>query len=243
VRRVNKLVDQIDPRVHALYPSYSWGKVFCSGLDNHRSTGPADDLLRVAEAELRADQAYADVAQHPRIAAWRDAFSAFGARPSKYQSSVEALVRRARRGDELPAINLVVGLYNAISLRYRLPVGGDDLAGVVGGLYLRPADGNEVYHELGTGVLDTPPPGEIVYCDAEKVLCRRWCWRQGDDSKITEASRAVVLNIHGLPPVTSDEVAAAAAELAELVPRHAGGAAHWYVLDREHPCRETVLEP
>jgi DNA/RNA-binding domain of Phe-tRNA-synthetase-like protein len=237
-----QLVDQIDPRVHALYPSYSWGKVICWGLDNSRPTGSADDLLRAAEAELRADPAFADLTQHPRIAAWRDAFSAFGARPSKFQSSVEALIRRARRGDELPAINLVVGLYNAISLRYRLPVGGDDLATVVGGLYLRPADGGEIYHELGSGALDPPASGEIIYCDAEKVLCRRWCWRQGDDSKITAGSRAVVLNIHGLPPATPGEVAAAAGELAALVPRHAGGEARWYVLDRERPCRKTVLE-
>src|SRR6185369_13548333 len=47
------------------------------------------------------------------------------ARPSKYQASIEALVRRARRGDALPPINAIVAIYNAVSLRFLLPVGGD----------------------------------------------------------------------------------------------------------------------
>ena len=77
--------------------------------------------------------------------------------------------------------------------------------------------------------------GEIVYADDAKVLCRRWCWRQGDDSKITAASQAVVLNVHGLPPAPRADVEAAARELAELVPRLCGGASSWYLLDRAQP--------
>ena len=234
-----QLRDEIHPEIFELYPGYCWGKVLCWDLDNTRPTAPAEVLLREAEVSVRADPALAEITFHPRIAAWRDAFSSFGARPSKFQSSVEALVRRARRGDELPPINLLVGLYNAISLRSLLPVGGDDLAHVAGGLHLRRASGDEPYRELGSGQPDPPAPGEVIYADDEKVLCRRWCWRQGDDSKIVPATRAAVLNIHGLPPATREEVEAAARELAELVPRHCGGEATWYVLDRDAPVRRT----
>ena len=234
-----RIADRIHPEIHDQHPRYCWGKVLCWGLDNSQPTGPADQLLREAEAAIRADSALAEIASHPRIAAWRDAFSAFGARPSKFQSSIEALVRRARRGDELPAVNLLVGLYNAVSLRYLLPIGGDDLAHVQGGLHLRLASGGEPYRELGTGASDPPPGGEVIYADDEKVLCRRWCWRQGDDSKITAASRAVVLNVHGLPPAPRSEVEAATRELAELVPRLCGGQACWYVLDRARPLVES----
>lgn len=230
-----RLIDRIHPEIFTLAPGYAWGKVICWGLDNARPTEPADRLLRQAEAVALADPSLGEIAAHPRIAAWRDAFTAFGSRPSKYQSSIEALVRRARRGDELPAVNLLVGLYNAVSLRHLLPVGGDDLAQVHGGLHLRRAAGDEVYHELGTGRPDPPSVGEVIYADDRQVLCRRWCWRQGDDTRITSATRAVVLNIHGLAPAGRDEVAAAAAELADLVPRLAGGSATWYLLDAANP--------
>jgi DNA/RNA-binding domain of Phe-tRNA-synthetase-like protein len=230
-----RLADQIHPEIFERHPDYCWSKVLCWGLDNTGPIEPADRLLRQAEAALRADPVLAEVASHPRVAAWRDAFSAFGARPSKFQSSIEALVRRARRGDQLPAVNLLVGLYNAVSLRFLLPVGGDDLACVSGGLHLKAATGAERYRELGTGLSDPPPAGEIVYADDQKVLCRRWCWRQGDDSKITTASRAVVLNLHGLPPTPRADVEAAARELADLVPRLCGGESRWYLLDRAAP--------
>jgi DNA/RNA-binding domain of Phe-tRNA-synthetase-like protein len=229
------LADQIHPEIFDRHPEYCWGKVLCWGLDNAGPTEPADRLLRQAEAAIRDDPTLADVAGHPRIAAWRDAFSDFGARPSKFQASIEALVRRARRGDRLPAVNLLVGLYNAVSLRALLPIGGDDLAAVTGGLHLKAARGDEAYHELGTGASEPPPAGEIVYADDGKVLCRRWCWRQGDDSKITPASWAVVLNVHGLPPAPRAEVEAATRELADLVPRWCGGQSRWYLLDRAQP--------
>jgi DNA/RNA-binding domain of Phe-tRNA-synthetase-like protein len=230
-----QLSDQIHSEIFALCPGYCWGKVLCWDLDNSRPSTPADDQLRQAEAAVRADPELAEVAAHPRIAAWRDAFSAFGARPSKFQSSVEALVRRALRGDRLPAVSLLVGLYNAASLRYLLPIGGDDLDRIEGGLHLRRAIGGELYHELGSRVCDPPLPGEVIYADDHKVLCRRWCWRQADDSKITTLSRAVVLNIHGLPPASREQVQVAASELAELVPRFCGGRSTWYVLDRDMP--------
>jgi DNA/RNA-binding domain of Phe-tRNA-synthetase-like protein len=177
------------------------------------------------------------VSAHPRITAWRDAFSVFGARPSKFQSSVEALVRRALRGDQLAAVSLLVGLYNAASLRHLLPVGGDDLDRIQGGLHLRRATGGEPYNELGSGISDPPSPGEVIYADDVKVLCRRWCWRQADDSKITTLSREVVLNIHGLPPASREQVEAAASDLAEQVPRFCGGSCSWYVLDRNMPLK------
>lgn len=236
-----RIADRVHPEIHAQHPDYCWGKVLCWGLDNARPTEPAERLLREAEAAVRADPTLSEVASHPRIAAWRDAFSAFGARPSKFQASVEALVRRARRGDELPAVNLLVGLYNAVSLRYLLPIGGDDLGCVEGGLHLRLAQGGEPYRELGTGISDPPLPGEVIYADDHKVLCRRWCWRQGDESKITAASRSVVLNVHGLPPAPRAEVEAATRELAELVPRLCGGRVSWYLLDRAQPLLVSEL--
>jgi DNA/RNA-binding domain of Phe-tRNA-synthetase-like protein len=236
-----QLLDQIHSEIFALYPGYCWGKVLCWDLDNGGKAAAAEALLREAETTVRSEASLANVASHPRIAAWRDAFSAFGARPSKFQSSVEALVRRARRGDQLPAINPLVGIYNAVSLRHLLPVGGDDLAQIQGGTHLQRARGDERYLELGSGAPEPPSPGEVIYADDAKVLCRRWCWRQGEQTRITPGSRAVVLNVHGLPPATTAEVEAATQELAELVERHLGGRTRWYLLDAGRPLVESAF--
>jgi DNA/RNA-binding domain of Phe-tRNA-synthetase-like protein len=230
-----QLSDRIHPEIFELCPGYSWGKVLCWGLDSGRGAAEAQLHLMAAATVVREAADLRDIAGHPRISAWRDAFSAFGTRPSKFQSSVEALVRRARRGDELPLIHPLVGLYNAVSLRWLLPVGGDDLDSIEGGLHLPRAVGGETYRELGCGRDDPPSLGEVIYTDDAKVLCRRWCWRQGADSLISERSQAVVLNIHGLPPAVRQDVEGAAAELSELVPKLCGGESRWYVLDRNSP--------
>jgi DNA/RNA-binding domain of Phe-tRNA-synthetase-like protein len=238
---VRRLVDQIHPEVFDQFPGYCWGKVICWDLDNRRGLEEATLLLRDVEERVRQDESLADVVAHPKIAAWRQAFSQFGARPSKYQASVEALVRRARRGDALPPINALVALYNALSLRFLVPVGGDDLDLVSGGLHLRPAKGDEAYTPLGGEGEEPPETGEIVYADDAKVLCRRWSWRGGEASKISAATSNAVLNVHGLPPATLDEVTRATETLATLVRQVCGGSSTWYVLDQRQPRVQTEV--
>lgn len=234
--------DSIDQDVLRRFPGYCWGKVVALGLDNGTGSPEIGAHARRAEGVLRAALGSADVVTHPVIAAWRAAFTAFGARPSKYQSSIEALVRRVRRGDELPSINPLVDLYNAVSIASLLPVGGDDLGLVTGATSLRFARGDEDYLPLGEDSPDPPEPSEVIYADAATILCRRWCWRQGERTKITPRTRAVVLNVHGLPPATREQVEGACTTLADVVPRLLGGSACWYVLDAEHPSHRMDAE-
>jgi DNA/RNA-binding domain of Phe-tRNA-synthetase-like protein len=238
---VRRLVDQIHPEIFDQFPGYCWGKVICWDVDNRRGLEEATLLLREVEAWVRQDDSLADVVAHPKIAAWRQAFSLFGARPSKYQASIEALVRRARRGDALPPINAMVAVYNALSMRFLLPVGGDDLDLVSGGLHLRAAKGDESFKPLGADADDPPEPGEIVYTDDAKVLCRRWSWRGGESSKISPATTNAVLNVHGLAPATLDEVTRATETLATLVRQVCGGSSIWYVLDQHTPRVQTEV--
>jgi DNA/RNA-binding domain of Phe-tRNA-synthetase-like protein len=235
---VRRLSDRVHPEVFQRFPGYCWGKILCWRLDNRRGLEEAVLLLRDVERRVREDPDLADVVAHPKIAAWRDAFTRFGARPSKYQSSIEALARRVRRGDDLPPISALVAVYNAVSLRFLLPVGGDDLDLVSGGMHLRAAKGDEHFVPLGGEQPEPPEQGEIVYADDAKVLCRRWTWRGGEDSKISLATSNAVLNVHGLPPATPDEVRRATETLAGLVARVCGGQNTWYVLDAENPSVE-----
>jgi DNA/RNA-binding domain of Phe-tRNA-synthetase-like protein len=236
-----RVADRIEAAVHELFPGYCWGKVLCWRLDNRRGLEEATLLLREVEARVRDDPAFADLVAHPKIAAWRQAFSRFGARPSKFQASVEALARRARRGDALPPINALVAVYNAVSLRFMLPVGGDDLDLVSGDTRLAIATGDELFIPLGADSPDPPEAGEVIYADDGKVLCRRWSWRQGESSKIAAATTRAILNIHGLPPASREEVARATQTLAELVERVCGGETRWYVLDELVPSIEHEI--
>ena len=47
----------------------------------------------------------------------------------------------------------------------------------------------------GASAEDPPKEGEVVYADAEKVLCRRWNWRQDARSLVTPETRRAVVTL------------------------------------------------
>jgi hypothetical protein len=98
--------------------------------------------------------------EHPHMAAWREAYRAFGRKPSRFPNSAEGLLGRVLRGDALPAINRLVDLYNAVSLKHVLPVGGEDLEQVASDPTLCFARGGEPFDTIRSGapVVESVPP-------------------------------------------------------------------------------------
>ncbi|GAA4259223.1 B3/B4 domain-containing protein [Dactylosporangium darangshiense] len=165
--------------------------VLADGLRN----GPGDpDLLRDAVA------AAGDLtAPHPHLEAWRDVYRAFGAKPQRTPCSAEALRKRAARGD-VPSVNRLVDAYNAVSIRFAVPIGGEDRAALAGTERLIRAAGDEPFDTVkdGAPVVESPEPGEVVWRDDVAVTCRRWNWRQGRRTALTEATTSAVFLLEGL---------------------------------------------
>ena len=88
---------------------------------------PAVAEQALAEACLAVQQDDVPWAQ-AHLAAWDEAFSAFGAKAKRTPCSAQALRKRVLKEGSLPAIDPVVDIYNAISIRYAVPVGGENLA-------------------------------------------------------------------------------------------------------------------
>jgi DNA/RNA-binding domain of Phe-tRNA-synthetase-like protein len=95
-----------------------------------------DDAL---EAKRRETTARMRTAGEPTetIAAVRTMYKRVGLDPTKTRPSSEALLRRVRKGDELPRINNLVDIINWCSLETQLPYGLYDLAHIQGGAILR----------------------------------------------------------------------------------------------------------
>ena len=174
--------------VREAFPGYRAGVVVADGLSN----GPPVPLA-VEPAPL----------DHPHLLAWREAFRAFGAK--RYRCSAEALISRA---DEFPQINRLVDLYNAVSVRWAVPVGGEDIDQVVGPVRLVFATGSEAF-DGG----DPPKPGEVVWADGAGVTCRRWNWRQGVRTRLTEPTRRAYFLFDALPEFDDASLVAAMEDL------------------------------
>lgn len=99
-----------------------------------------DEPLRQAAARMRGAVESADV-----TAAVRTMYRRVGLDPTKTRPSSEALLRRVRRGDELPRINSLVDVINWCSLESQLPFGLYDLDRIRGAVALRLGAPGEEY--------------------------------------------------------------------------------------------------
>jgi DNA/RNA-binding domain of Phe-tRNA-synthetase-like protein len=127
----------------------------------------------------------------------------------------------------MPAINPVVDLYNAISLRYALPVGGENFDAYVGRPHLTIADGTEVFDTLmnGEAVVENPAPGEVIWRDDLGVTCRRWNWRQGTRTRLEAATGRMWFILETLGTMPEDALEEAGEVLVEGLSRLMPGCA------------------
>ncbi|MFD9859095.1 B3/B4 domain-containing protein [Streptomyces alboflavus] len=221
----------VSDEVRTLAPGFTHVTIEAYDLVNGPSTDVTSALLDDAARRLAARLDGRAPHEDPHMVAWRAAYTAFGAKPSRTRNSAEALAKRALADGGLPRINALVDVYNAISVAHLIPVGGEDLDHIKGGMRLVRAAGDEDFVTMAGGerAVEHPEPGEVVWRDDEGVTCRRWNWRQGPRTRLTEASVNAIFLLEGMGPDAG--LAAAGAELAELLEKVSPGA------------RVTVHEP
>ncbi|MEZ5249143.1 MAG: phenylalanine--tRNA ligase beta subunit-related protein [Ilumatobacteraceae bacterium] len=127
----------------------------------------------------------------PHTARWHDAYRDVGLKPRVARPSSDALFRRAASEKGLPSIDVLVDLYNAISILHAVPIGGEDLDRYDGPARLVIATGDEPFLTSSDGrpTIDHPEPGEPVWVDDTGVTCRRWNWRQTTRTAIDHQPR------------------------------------------------------
>ncbi len=212
-------VARVAPEVFELRPDYRVMLVAVEGIEPGPSDRASEELLVAAEASAVRALAERPVTELPHVAAWREAYRSFGAKPQRTRNSIEALMRRAASG--LPRVNRLTDVYNAISVLHRVPLGGEDLARYRGAPRLMRATGEEPFDTIddGSPVIEHPEPGEVVWCDDAGVTCRRWNWRQGRRTALTEDTTTAVFILDALEPMGDDALRAASDELAAALRR------------------------
>ncbi|WP_434570132.1 B3/B4 domain-containing protein [Pseudomonas sp. Z3-6] len=155
------------------------------------------------------------------LAAWADTFRKFGAKPQRTPCSAEALRKRVLRDGSLPSLDPIVDLYNAISLEYAIPVGGENIEAYVGSPRLVVADGTEPFDTLKEGgpAVEYPDAGEVVWRDDKGVTCRRWNWRQGVRTRLDADAKCMWFILESLPAMPLEALTEAGDKLIEGLQR------------------------
>ena len=150
------------------------------------------------------------------VKAWRDAYRLFKTKKGA-RCSIENLLKRVLKGNPVRSITPSVDIYNAISLKYALPVGGEDIDAFAGDVRLGITDGGDAFVPLGEDEEDPTLACELCYRDDEGAICRCWNWRDGRRTALTDDSKNAFLIIECVEPGRAADLEAALDEVAQLV--------------------------
>ena len=205
-----------------IFPEAAFAVILAKGIHNEGDNPAARALLEGACLDAKKYLVSEQTSQNPVVAVWREAFSKFKTKKG-VRSSIEALLKRIDKGVGVGSINPVVDLYNAVSLRYGLPSGVEDLDTFVGDLRLTVTVGKDDFLALGDPSPDPTLPGEVCYLDDIGAVCRCWNWRDGQRTMATEKTKNAFMIIECVDPARIDALRAAMEELAKGVTQYLGG--------------------
>lgn len=217
------------------YPDIHIGVVVVKGLDNTKEFAPLRQLQKDAIKAADEQIGVQPPTKHPHISSWRQMYKSFGTKAGDYHPSAEALIRRSIKSGELPRINTAVDIYNIVSVKHIIPMGGFDLDTIKGTIMLRKSAGGEGFNPLGTGGPEETYAGEVVYADDARILTRRWNYRDAVKTRITEETKDLVMFLDASPEISREKVEAAMDEFIQLLGEACGGRVEKAIASRENP--------
>jgi DNA/RNA-binding domain of Phe-tRNA-synthetase-like protein len=115
------LSPSIDPSVSALAPDFTALSILVQAAPVLRPQVGEEALAQACLDMLQDDFPWAEA----HLTQWAEMFKHFGAKPKRTPCSADALRKRVQRDGSMAAIDPIVDLYNAVSIRFAIPVGGE----------------------------------------------------------------------------------------------------------------------
>ena len=222
-----------------IFPNSKIGILVCTGIDNHIvDENKYVDYLENAQKEALKHIANPEFTENPVIRTWRDAFQKFKTKKGA-RCSIEAMLKRISKGNSIGTINPLVDIYNGISLKYGVPVGGEDIDKFDGDNRLTVAEGGEEFVTYGSDKSEPPYEGEVVYKDNAGAICRCFNWRESVRTMLSEETTNAFMCIETVAGEKDDVLDAALDELKTLIETELGGKVTKHILSKENP--EVVI--
>lgn len=209
-----------------LFPDAAIGIVVAHGMKPEDEVSEEDRQKiskLLSEANNQADNHLESntISQNQVVSVWRSAYQKFKTKKGA-RCSIENLLKRVLKGNPVGSITPSVDIYNAVSLKWALPVGGEDIDAMEGDIRLGITEGGDSFLALGDEEESPTLEGELCYRDDAGAICRCWNWRDGQRTMFTENSRKAFLIIESVDPKREGDLEGAVDDLADLVTRYLG---------------------
>ena len=191
--------------------------IVAKGIDNSKKIDEISSMLKDSITNAEKEFENIKVKESEYIKCYREAFQKLNINPNKFMCSIEALLTRISKKKGMPEINSVVDLVNAVSIKYKLPMGAHDLDSMKEDFYIRYSVNGDIFLPFGETNTEEVDNNELVYVTSNDVRTRRWIWRQSEHGKIIETSSNIIFPIDAFIGVNDDKAIKARDELSELL--------------------------
>lgn len=162
------------------------------------------------------------ISENEPVRVWHEAYSKFKTKKGA-RCSIENLLKRVLKDNPVGTISPAVDIYNAVSLKYAVPVGGEDIDAFAGNLRLGVTEGGDAFRALGDEEDKPTIEGEVCYRDDAGAVCRCLNWRDAQRTALQDNTENAFLVIECPDAAHLEQTQAAIYELAGLVTRYLGG--------------------
>ncbi|MEI0490159.1 B3/4 domain-containing protein [Brachyspira pulli] len=191
--------------------------IVAKGIDNSKKIDEISSMLKDSITNAEKEFENIKVKESEYIKCYREAFQKLNINPNKFMCSIEALLTRISKKKGMPEINAVVDLVNAVSIKYKLPMGAHDLDSMKEDFYIRYSVNGDIFLPFGETNTEEVDNNELVYVTSNDVRTRRWIWRQSEHGKIIETSSNIIFPIDAFIGINDDKAIKARDELSELL--------------------------
>ncbi len=216
-----------------IFPEAKIGVIVCKGIDNSiKDENKYAGYLKEAQNEAMKHIENPEFIENPVIKTWREAFYKFKTKKGA-RCSIEALLKRVSKGNDIGTINPLVDIYNGISLKYGVPVGGENIDAFEGNMRLTVAEGGEDFITLGSDKSEPPYPGEVIYKDDAGAICRCFNWRESVRTMLTEETVNAFMCIETVDDRSDEDLDTILKSLQNLIESELGGECSRYILSKD----------
>lgn len=209
-----------EPSFWDVFPDVEIGIVCVDGVKptaeiSEENNQRAQELLQAANTHAQRWLTSTSISENEVVRVWRDAYQRFKTKRGA-RCSVENLLKRVLKDNPVGHIVPSVDVSNAISLKYALPIGAENLDAVQGTFRLALTEGGDEFLPIGETESDPTLAGEIAYLDDAGAICRCWNWRDGQRTEVSDTTPHCVFIMECVDPTRSADLHAAIDEMAML---------------------------
>jgi len=214
----------IDAEVTARFPEIKVGAAVIRDVQVVPQHPALEALKAKVLSEVRQKLQDTPLAECARVQAFRRIYRAFGVNPGSRRPSAEALLRRVLDPTKgLYQLNTVVDTYNLSSVEHQLPMAAYNLDHIVPPVVLRFAQAGELHRAIGQDQAEPLTAGELIYADQRTVLCRDFNYRDADLTKVTLATRHLIVFVDGCEVIDTNELGTTLQAVTERIIAFNGG--------------------